>query len=123
MEWREKIGDLDLEFHQLTLEKGLEHLSKVTTAMTRIACQREDFYSVFTGQDIKKMLELMCTVTYKVSENGEKRQLLMIDLNQKLPDIMYILTVFLEVNYGFFSRALRLTDGITKIVLGRSKSD
>jgi hypothetical protein len=123
MEWREKIGDLDLEFHQLTLEKGLEHLSKVTTAMTRIAYQREDFYSVFTGQDIKKMLELMCTVTYKVSENGEKRQLLMIDLNQKLPDIMYILTIFLEVNYGFFSNARDLTERLTKIVSGRSKSD
>lgn len=122
MEWREKIGDLDLEFHQLTLDKGLEHLSKVTTAMTRIAYQREDFYSVFTGQDIKKMLELMCTVTYKVSENGEKRQLLMIDLNQKLPDIMYILTIFLEVNYGFFSNARDLTERLTKIVSGRSKS-
>ena len=122
MEWREKIGDLDLEFHQLTLDKGLEHLSKVTTAMTRIAYQREDFYSVFTGQDIKKMLELMCTVTYKVSESGEKRQLLMIDLNQKLPDIMYILTIFLEVNYGFFSNARDLTERLTKIVSGRSKS-
>lgn len=122
MERQEKFGDLEVVFKKLKLQASKPLLPKIGAAMIRLAASDAGFFGAFSAEDIEKLIEILCQSSEKINENGERRPLLLIDLNDKVEWVLPMLVAFLEYNFSFFTRALELLDRIVPRVSSTSKS-
>lgn len=119
-----KIADFNgkkVEIKSLKMKSANILFPLVISGMAQLAIGNFDFFSKLKPSDIELFQEKLCenTIIYDESEDSTtgskivtKRQLSLADISENLSGFLPLLFVFLEFNFGFFSKARKILDPI-----------
>ena len=118
-----KISDFNgkkVEIKSMKLKSANALFPLVIAGMAQLAIGNFNFFSQLKQSDVEMFQEKLCenTLIYDESEGADgskiitKRQLSIVDISENISGFLPLLFVFLEFNFGFFSKARKILDPI-----------
>lgn len=101
---------------RLKLRDSAPLLPIVCTAMVKIAVGADNYFSHLTVNDVEEIQRLMCEYGEIKLEDGQKRNLTLLDIDDGFNEFIVLLAEFLEFNFGLFSQA----QSMIAVMAGRS---
>lgn len=114
-ERKDKIDDLDVVFRKVLIKDASGLFAKVSEGMMRLAVGRLDYLNAFSDKkDMDMLLDVICAYTDKIDAEGNRKPLMLLELNKRPEIIIPLITTFLQFNFHFFSQAQDVLSRISK---------
>lgn len=101
-----------IELKKLNLRTANTLFPLVIMGMTKLSIGNFNFFSDLKVSDMELFQEKLCEYSFKIQEDGTKKNLSIEDLDDHIEGILPLLFIFLEYNFGFFSQARKILDPI-----------